>query len=161
MIAKIADKIQDWNTAQARIKTWKAAGERIIFTNGCFDILHYGHLHYLAEARALGDRLVVGLNSAESVRRLKGAHRPINDEKTREFSLAALEFIDLVVPFPQDTPLELINCLIPDILVKGGDYEVATIVGAKAVLAAGGEVKTLPFIPGYSTSAIEQKIKNS
>ncbi len=159
MIEKIADKIQSWEAAAKQVAAWKADGVRIVFTNGCFDLLHYGHLHYLAEARALGDRLVIGLNNADSVSRLKGPHRPINDEKTREFTLASLQFVDLVVSFPQDTPLELINLLQPDILVKGGDYEINNIVGAKEVLSGGGEVKTLPFIPGYSTSAIEQKIK--
>ncbi len=159
MIKKIEDKIQPWEAAAQQVAAWKADGARIVFTNGCFDLLHYGHLHYLAEARALGNRLVVGLNAKESVQRLKGKHRPINDELTRQFTLAALEFVDLVVLFSQDTPLELIQCLLPDILVKGGDYEIADIVGANEVIASGGEVKTLPFIPGYSTSAIEKKIK--
>ena len=133
----------------------------LVFTNGCFDLLHYGHLHYLAQARDLGHRLVLGLNSAGSVCRLKGPHRPINDELTRTWQMAALTFIDAVVVFEEDTPWELLQVLQPDILVKGGDYAPETIVGADIVLARGGKVLTLPFIEGYSTTAIEQKIKNS
>jgi D-beta-D-heptose 7-phosphate kinase/D-beta-D-heptose 1-phosphate adenosyltransferase len=132
-----------------------------VFTNGCFDLLHYGHLHYLAQARDLGQRLVLGLNSAASVARLKGPHRPINDELTRTWQLASLSFIDAVVAFEEDTPWELLQVLQPDILVKGGDYEIATIIGADIVLNRGGQVLTLPFVAGYSTTSIEQKIKNS
>ncbi len=157
---KIASKIQDWNGIRQTVTAWKAAGERVVFTNGCFDLLHYGHIHYLAQARDLGDRLVIGLNSADSVRRLKGTHRPINDETTREFLLAALEFVDAVVVFEQDTPLELIRVVMPDVLVKGGDWQPKDIVGSDIVLASGGEVRSLPYIEGYSTTAIEQKIRS-
>ena len=132
----------------------------MVFTNGCFDILHYGHLHYLIQARELGDRLIIGLNSDASVSRLKGEHRPIQDLRTRQMMLASLEFVDAVVLFEEDTPLNLIKNLLPDILVKGGDYSPETIVGAKEVRDSGGEVKVLSFIPGYSTSSIEQKIKS-
>lgn len=161
-IQKIEDKIHlDWVRLPDLIAQWRAAGERIVFTNGCFDLLHYGHLHYLSDARDLADRLVVGLNSAASVRRLKGPTRPINDELTRTHLLAALEVVDAVVVFEQDTPLELIQLIQPDILVKGGDWQPAQIVGSDLVLAQGGQVLSLPFVTGYSTTNIEQKIKNS
>jgi rfaE bifunctional protein nucleotidyltransferase chain/domain len=156
---QIEQKIQSWEQIAATADAWRAAGNRIVFTNGCFDILHYGHLHYLAAARDLGERLVVGLNSAASVSRLKGPHRPINDELTRTHLLAALEVIDAVVVFEDDTPLELIRLVRPDILVKGGDWLPEQIVGSDLVLAAGGQVRSLPFVEGYSTTNIEQKIK--
>jgi D-beta-D-heptose 7-phosphate kinase/D-beta-D-heptose 1-phosphate adenosyltransferase len=156
---QIEQKIQSWEQIAATADAWRAAGNRIVFTNGCFDILHYGHLHYLAAARDLGERLVVGLNSAASVSRLKGPHRPINDELTRTHLLAALEVIDAVVVFEDDTPLELIRLVRPDILVKGGDWKPEQIVGSDLVLAAGGQVRSLPFVEGYSTTNIEQKIK--
>jgi D-glycero-beta-D-manno-heptose 1-phosphate adenylyltransferase len=161
MLAQIEAKIHTWNSAQAAVQSWQQQGETVVFTNGCFDLLHYGHLHYLAQARDLGQRLVLGLNSAASVARLKGPHRPINDELTRTWQLASLNFIDAVVAFEEDTPWELLQVLQPDILVKGGDYEIATIIGADIVLARGGQVLTLPFVAGYSTTSIEQKIKNS
>lgn len=158
-LEQIKEKIKDWPAAKDQVQKWQDQGLEIVFTNGCFDLLHYGHLHYLAEARDLGDRLVIGLNSAASVSRLKGAHRPINDEDTRQFTLASLSFIDLVVVFPEDTPQQLIQLLQPDILVKGGDYQIKDIVGANLVLERGGKVKTLDFVPGYSTTNIEQKIR--
>lgn len=160
-LAQIEAKIHTCDSAQAAVQTWQQQGETVVFTNGCFDLLHYGHLHYLAQARDLGQRLVLGLNSAASVARLKGPHRPINDELTRTWQLASLSFIDAVVPFEEDTPWELLQVLQPDILVKGGDYEIASIIGADIVLARGGRVLTLPFVVGYSTTSIEQKIKNS
>jgi rfaE bifunctional protein nucleotidyltransferase chain/domain len=128
--------------------------ERIVFTNGCFDILHRGHVEYLAAARMLGDALVVGLNTDESVRRLKGAGRPVNEGDDRAVVLAALESVDHVVFFGEDTPLELISSLLPNVLVKGGDYSIETIVGAREVIAAGGEVVIAPLLPGRSTTAI-------
>ena len=158
---QIEQKIQTWEQISATVAAWRAAGDRLVFTNGCFDILHYGHLHYLSQARDLGQRLVVGLNSAASVSRLKGPHRPINDELTRTHLLAALEVIDAVVVFEDDTPLELIRLILPDILVKGGDWKPEQIIGSDLVLAAGGEVKSLPFVAGYSTTNIEKKIKES
>ncbi|HPH20421.1 MAG TPA: D-glycero-beta-D-manno-heptose 1-phosphate adenylyltransferase [Haliscomenobacter sp.] len=160
-LVQIEAKIHSWESAQAIVQQWQQQGETVVFTNGCFDLLHYGHLHYLAQARDLGHRLVLGLNSAGSVCRLKGPHRPINDELTRTWQMAALTFIDAVVVFEEDTPWELLQVLQPDILVKGGDYAPETIVGADIVLARGGKVLTLPFIEGYSTTALEQKIKNS
>lgn len=157
---KIKSKIQDWETAQKTVENWQKNGETVVFTNGCFDILHYGHLHYLAEAADLGNRLIIGLNATNSVKRLKGEHRPINDDLTRQFTLASLAFVDLVVVFEEDTPFELIKTLLPNILVKGGDYEVHQIVGANIVIENGGKVETLPFVSGYSTTNIEAKIKN-
>lgn len=155
----IEAKILDWSSARQAVAGWQAAGQQVVFTNGCFDILHYGHVHYLADARDRGDRLVIGLNSAASVRRLKGPDRPIHDEKSRQMLLAACSFIDAVVVFEQDTPLELIRTLQPDILVKGGDWQPADIVGSDLVLARGGHVLSLPYIEGYSTTAIERKIR--
>lgn len=161
MFKKIQAKIQSWETIQLTVSQWKSAGEKIVFTNGCFDILHFGHIHYLAEARDLGDRLVIGLNSAASVKRLKGSHRPINDEATRQHLLAALEFVDAVVVFEEDTPLELIKIILPDVIVKGGDWKSEQIVGSDIVLENGGEVKSLAFKEGYSTTSIEEKIRKS
>lgn len=145
----------------ATLAQWRAKEQKIVFTNGCFDLLHYGHLHYLAQARDLGDRLVIGLNSAASVSRLKGPHRPINDELTRTHLLAALAVVDAVVVFEEDTPLELIRMVQPDVLVKGGDWRPEQIVGSDVVLEKGGQVFSLPFIQGYSTTNIEQKILGS
>lgn len=158
--AHIEQKIQSPEQLQRTLARWREAGDTIVFTNGCFDILHFGHLHYLAQARDLGSRLVIGLNSGESVRRLKGPTRPINDETTRAHLLAALEVVDAVVFFADDTPLELIRIVQPDILVKGGDWKPEQIVGSELVLARGGKVQSLPFVEGYSTTNIEQKIRN-
>jgi len=157
----ITSKIHTWEQLPATLERWRKAGEKIVFTNGCFDLLHFGHLHYLADARDLGDRLVIGLNSAASVRRLKGPTRPINDEITRTHLLAALEVVDAVVIFEEDTPLELIKLVQPDVLVKGGDWKPEQIVGSDVVLAKGGKVLSLPFIQGYSTTNIERKIKGN
>lgn len=157
----IASKIHTWEQLPLTIARWRTAGEKIVFTNGCFDLLHYGHLHYLADARDLGDRLVIGLNSAASVRRLKGPTRPINDELTRTHLLAALEVVDAVVIFEEDTPLKLIQLVQPDILVKGGDWLPEQIIGSDVVLSRGGKVLSLPYIQGYSTTNIEQKIKGN
>ena len=154
----IESKIQTEAQLELTLSQWRAAGDKVVFTNGCFDLLHFGHLHYLADARDLGDRLVVGLNSAASVRRLKGPTRPINDELTRTHLLAALSMVDAIVVFEGDTPLELIKLVQPEILVKGGDWKPEQIVGADVVLARGGQVLSLPFVVGYSTTNIEQKI---
>jgi rfaE bifunctional protein nucleotidyltransferase chain/domain len=159
-ITPIQAKIQSLEQARHTVRQWQDLGEDIVFTNGCFDLLHYGHIHYLAEARDLGDRLVVGLNSGASVRQLKGPHRPINDELTRVYNLASMMMIDLVVVFEEQTPLSLIEALCPDTLVKGGDWPVSAIVGAELVLSRGGRVLSLPFISGYSTTAIEARIKS-
>lgn len=149
-------------TTLQQIKFAQDKGEKIVFTNGCFDILHAGHVRYLAEAKALGHRLVVGLNTDSSVARLKGATRPINSQQDRAAVLASLASVDWVIPFgdhpsEKDTPLELIHAVSPNILVKGGDYKVESIVGANEVLAAGGQVRVLNFVPGRSTSAIIER----
>jgi len=159
MIDHIKSKIQNWDTIEKTLTRWKFRADKIVFTNGCFDLLHYGHIQYLNEARMLGDRLIVGLNGADSVSRLKGKHRPINDDLTRQHLLAGLLTVDAVVVFEEDTPLKLIKIAMPDILVKGGDWQPEQIVGADLVLANGGSVKSLPFIEGYSTTNIETKIK--
>jgi D-glycero-beta-D-manno-heptose 1-phosphate adenylyltransferase len=153
-------KILSFDQIATSVRRWQSAGKTVVFTNGCFDLLHYGHIHYLADARNLGDKLIVGLNSAASVRRLKGEHRPINDELTRQNLLAALEMVDAVVVFESDTPLELICLIAPDILVKGGDWRPDQIVGSEFVLKNGGKVMSLPFVEGYSTTNIEAKIRS-
>lgn len=143
------------------LNEWKKQGLKIVFTNGCFDLLHPGHVHYLTEARALGDRLVVGLNTDESIRRLKGNSRPINSLLFREAMLQALKPVDLVIPFHEDTPLQLIKTIRPHVLVKGGDYTISTVVGHEEVLQRNGEVRILSFLPGYSSTAIIEKIKTN
>jgi rfaE bifunctional protein nucleotidyltransferase chain/domain len=155
---RIRQKIMDREGIRLLAKQWRAEGNKLVFTNGCFDLLHFGHLHYLSEARDLGDKLIVGINSEASVKRLKGPTRPINDESTRFHLLAALVFVDAVVPFEEDTPFELIQAVSPQVLVKGGDWQPEQIVGSDLVLAAGGKVLSLPFVEGYSTTNIEQTI---
>lgn len=140
------------------VNAWKTAGDKVVFTNGCFDIVHLGHLDYLEKARQLGDRLVIGLNTDESIKRLKGSTRPIIPQVARARLLAALEFVDAVVLFSDDTPLELIKTLLPNMLTKGNDYTVENIVGADVVLANGGSVETIELVEGYSTSSIIEKI---
>ena len=136
----------------------KPEGRKVVFTNGCFDILHRGHATYLAQARELGDLLVVGLNTDASVRRLKGPSRPVNNQYDRAFLLASLAFVDFVILFDEDTPEQLIHQVQPDVLVKGGDYTLDNIVGADFVLQNGGAVTTIPFVDGYSTTLTLQKI---
>lgn len=133
--------------------------QKVVFTNGCFDILHLGHITYLAQARQLGDALVVGLNSDASVRRLKGPSRPVNDQNARAKVLAALECVDYVVFFEEDTPLNIITQVVPDVLVKGGDYSIDNIVGADFVMQNGGKVLTIPFVNGFSTTSIIENLK--
>jgi rfaE bifunctional protein nucleotidyltransferase chain/domain len=158
----LKDKIVTMDIAQAIVKNWQIQGEKVVFTNGCFDILHAGHVHYLEEAQQLGNKLVVGLNTDQSVQRLdKSPARPIQSQDSRAMVLAALESVSLVVLFDEDTPKELIETLNPNILVKGADYQIDQIVGGSHVIGNGGEVKTLEFLPGYSTSKIEQKILKS
>ncbi len=154
-----SDKIKEWVQATELRQDWKKSGRKVVFTNGCFDILHLGHVDYLERAAKLGDRLVIGLNSDDSVVRLKGEGRPINQIETRSRLLAALGFVDLVVIFDEDTPLELITSLKPDILVKGNDYLAENVVGADIVKENGGEVVTVPLVKGHSTSDIIEKIK--
>lgn len=142
-----------------KINEWKQNGLKVVFTNGCFDILHLGHLDYLEKSRNLGDKLVLGLNTDKSVSLLKGPNRPVNNEYSRARMLAAMSFVNLVISFNEETPLELIKKVKPDILIKGKDYSIENIVGAKFVLGIGGEVKTIEILEGYSTTEIIKKIK--
>lgn len=132
--------------------------DKLAFTNGCFDIMHRGHVTYLAQAADLGDKFIVALNTDASVSRLKGDKRPVQDEYTRALVMASLEFVDYVCFFSEDTPLNIIKLLLPDVLIKGGDYEVQNIVGYKEVVANGGSVKTIDFVPGFSTTSILNSI---
>jgi len=158
---KTADKIKSLPDAKKKVAEWKSKGEKVVFTNGCFDLIHLGHVDYLEKARSLGDKLVLGLNTDDSVSRFKGPERPLQDEHSRARVLAGFQFIDLVVFFNEDTPLNLITELQPNILVKGSDYLAENIVGADVVKKGGGEVKTIDFVPGYSTTRIVEKIKKS
>jgi len=136
------------------LSLWRFKNEKIVFTNGCFDILHRGHVEYLAKAASLGTKLIVGLNSDASVKRLKGEKRPINKEEDRALLLASLLFVDQVILFDTDTPYDLIHYVQPDVLVKGGDYQIEEIVGHDIVEAKGGEVITIDFVEGYSTTKL-------
>lgn len=153
------DKIFTIPQLQDRLQIWHNQNQKIVFTNGCFDLLHLGHVDYLEKARNLGDKLVLGLNTDASISRIKGPNRPLQDEKSRARIMASLLFIDAVVLFNEDTPLELIKIVQPDILVKGDDYTIESIVGHEVVLARGGEVKTIPLVKGYSTTNIVNKIE--
>jgi rfaE bifunctional protein nucleotidyltransferase chain/domain len=160
-VERTADKIKDLAAAVRQVTQWKQQGKRVVFTNGCFDLLHLGHVDYLEKARNLGDVLIVGLNTDDSVSRFKGPRRPIQDQVSRSRVMAALEAVDMVVFFNEDTPLELISALVPQVLVKGSDYLAENIVGAEVVKNAGGEVKTIEFVPGYSTTRIVERIKTT
>ncbi len=158
---RTADKIKDLPAAVRQVTQWKQQGKRVVFTNGCFDLLHLGHVDYLEKARNLGDVLVVGLNTDDSVSRFKGPRRPIQDQVSRSRVMASLQAVDMVVFFNEDTPLELISALVPQVLVKGSDYLAENIVGAEVVKNGGGEVKTIEFVPGYSTTRIVERIKTT
>ena len=140
------------------VEDWRKKGFKIVFTNGCFDILHAGHIKYLEAAAAKGDKLIVAANSDESVTKLKGESRPINILSSRMYLLASLQCVDAVCSFEVDTPIDVIKEIKPDVLVKGGDYAIENIVGGKEVLAWGGQVEVIPFVDGYSTTKIESKI---
>ena len=154
----IKTKLFSLKSIQNQVVEWKKEGKTIVFSNGCFDILHLGHVDYLAKAASFGDVLVIGLNSDISVKSIKGCKRPINDEIARALLLAALSFVDAVVCFDEDTPYNLIKAVKPDFLVKGKDYNAKAVVGYDIVTAYGGKVKTIKLVEGYSTSAIEKKI---
>ncbi|WP_346239018.1 D-glycero-beta-D-manno-heptose 1-phosphate adenylyltransferase [Niabella insulamsoli] len=156
---QVRAKIISLADAVERRNRWKQDQSKVVFTNGVFDILHAGHIQSLMNARAHGDRLIVGLNADASVKRLKGPHRPVVQENDRALLLAALSFVDMIILFEEDTPLRLIQTLLPDVLVKSADYTIENIVGAKEVLADGGEVKIMPFVDGLSTTHIVAKIK--
>jgi D-beta-D-heptose 7-phosphate kinase/D-beta-D-heptose 1-phosphate adenosyltransferase len=151
-------KIFSQETAQVQVEAWKANGDRIVFTNGCFDLLHPGHIHLLNKAKDFGKRLVVGLNSDASVKRLKGPARPILNEQDRACILGSLDCVDMVVLFEEDTPLDLIAALKPDVLVKGADYRLEQVVGRDIVESCGGEVRLIEVLTGYSTTGISRKI---
>ncbi|MEO6806398.1 MAG: bifunctional D-glycero-beta-D-manno-heptose-7-phosphate kinase/D-glycero-beta-D-manno-heptose 1-phosphate adenylyltransferase HldE [Edaphobacter sp.] len=152
------EKILDLERVKSRVAEWRASGETIVFTNGCFDLLHVGHITLLEDCRRFGSKLVLGLNADASVCRLKGPSRPIVSERERARVMAALAAVDAVVLFEEDTPLELIRALKPDVLVKGGDYNVETVVGHEDVIAAGGRVEIVPTVEGFSTTNIVKKL---
>ncbi|MDB4918113.1 D-glycero-beta-D-manno-heptose 1-phosphate adenylyltransferase [Mucilaginibacter sp.] len=156
---ELLNKIQPLSSLKGMVSAWQKEGKKVVFTNGVFDLLHIGHVTYLAKAAELGDKLIIGLNTDSSVKRIKGENRPINDQNSRAAILASLFFVDGVVMFDEDIPLNVINFLMPDILVKGADYSIENIVGAKEVIANGGEVKTITFVEGYSSTSIIKKIK--
>jgi rfaE bifunctional protein nucleotidyltransferase chain/domain len=154
----IQNKIYQLSELKLIVNQWKMLSKKVVFTNGCFDIIHRGHNTYLLEAAAFGNKLIVAVNSDESVRKLKGNNRPIVDEYSRAFNLACHTYIDAVILFDEDTPLNLINEFQPDVLIKGGDYTIETIVGAQEVLSYGGQLEIIPFLEGYSTTNIIDKI---
>lgn len=151
-------KIYEADQLAKKVDSWKKKGEKIVFTNGCFDILHAGHIKYLEAAAQKGDRLIVAVNSDESVTKLKGPDRPINVLASRLYIVASLQSVDAVCAFSEDTPINVIKMLKPDVLAKGGDYKIDDIVGAKEVTSYGGKVEVIPYVEGYSTTKIESKI---
>ena len=158
---KIQNKIISFDNIQKQVLKWREENKKIVFTNGCFDIIHRGHVDYLSKAKDLGDILIIGLNTDQSVRNIKGNTRPIQDENSRAIILASMQFVDAIVFFSEPTPYTLIKEMQPDILVKGADYKKEDIVGYDIVSQRGGTVETIEFIEGYSTSNIERKIKNA
>tara|TARA_Y100000766_G_C18894777_1_gene600378 strand:- start:858 stop:1349 length:492 start_codon:yes stop_codon:yes gene_type:complete len=155
----IKKKIYHLEKLKVQISSWRDSGDKIVFTNGCFDLLHRGHVEMLAHTADLAERLIIGLNSDVSIKALKGERRPIENEDSRAILLASLSFVDAVILFSEKTPLNLIHSLTPDILAKGGDYEIETIVGHKIIQNNGGEVIVVPFIDGCSSTNIINKIK--
>jgi rfaE bifunctional protein nucleotidyltransferase chain/domain len=155
------NKISTLEQLLPKITQWKAGGEKIVFTNGCFDILHLGHVDYLEKASAKGTKLIIAVNTDNSVRKIKGPNRPIQSEYARARMLAALAFVDAVIYFEEDTPFKVIERIMPDILIKGNDYEIENIVGSDIVMKNGGSVETIELVSGYSTTNIIEKIKNT
>jgi len=155
----IESKIISKESLKYQLAIWRFLSKKIVFTNGCFDILHLGHIDYLSKASEFGNVLIVGLNSDDSVRAIKGINRPINDENSRAMILASLSFVNAVILFDEDTPYNLIKFIQPDVLIKGSDYKPEDIVGYDIVKAKGGEIETIDFLPGYSTTSIIDKIK--
>jgi rfaE bifunctional protein nucleotidyltransferase chain/domain len=166
-IEYIRQRVKDKETLMRKVANWKLKDMTVVFTNGCFDILHPGHVDYLTRASALGDRMIVAVNSDASVKRLKGSNRPVNTENDRAFVVAGLHYVNAVILFDEDTPAELIRDLQPDVLVKGADYDAQEmdpssptfIAGSEYVRAAGGRVETIPLLEGYSTSRMIDKLK--
>ncbi|MBK8521478.1 MAG: D-glycero-beta-D-manno-heptose 1-phosphate adenylyltransferase [Chitinophagaceae bacterium] len=160
-VQAIPYKIFTLTELKHQVKRWRLTNKKIVFTNGVFDILHEGHIASLSEAAVHGHILIVGINADASVKRLKGDSRPVNNEGSRTLLMASLVMVDAVVLFEEDTPLNLITALLPDVLVKGGDYTIEQIVGAKEVMANGGEVKIVPILEGFSTTGIIERMKSS
>lgn len=160
-LKKINNKIFLIKELKTKLSIWRENGEKIIFTNGCFDIIHKGHIQVLANTADLGDRLIIGLNSDISVQKLKGLNRPIVEEDARAFLLASLNFVDAVVLFSEETPINLITTLKPNVLAKGGDYAISSVVGYNEVKEYNGEVIIVPFVDGFSSTSIIEKIKNN
>jgi len=160
-LEKIKNKIHTPETLRLKLGEWRFRDKKIVFTNGCFDILHLGHIDYLGKAADLGDLLIIGVNTDQSVQKIKGPNRPINNEEQRTHLLASLLFVDAVILFDEETPDELIKLVQPQVLVKGGDYTADKVVGADYVTAHGGFVHIIPLFSGYSTTLTEEKIKNS
>lgn len=160
-IQSIPGKIFTLDALLHQVKRWRLHNKKIVFTNGVFDILHEGHIASLSEAASYGSILVVGMNTDSSVKRLKGESRPVNNENSRALILASLVITDAIILFDEDTPLNLITAIMPDVLVKGGDYTLGQIVGAKEVMANGGEVKIVPILDGFSTTGIIEKMKTA
>jgi rfaE bifunctional protein nucleotidyltransferase chain/domain len=158
---KLRSKIVGREEALSMLKIWHYIGQKVVFTNGCFDLVHRGHVNYLSRASSLGDKMIIGLNTDQSVSRIKGPSRPLQDELSRAEVLASMFFVDAVVLFDEETPFELIDFLKPDILVKGSDYSIDKIVGADVVIANGGRVETMDFMEGYSSTNIINKIINT
>jgi len=158
-VSSIPEKIYTLNELKHQLNRWRLQNKKIVFTNGVFDILHEGHITSLGEAATFGHILIVGVNADASVKRLKGDDRPVNNEGSRSLILASLVMVDAVILFEEDTPLNLVTSIMPDVLVKGGDYTIDEIVGAKEVLANGGDVKTVPILEGFSTTGIIEKMK--
>ncbi len=160
-ISSIPDKMFTLNELAYQLKRWRLHNKKIVFTNGVFDILHEGHIASLSEAALYGHILIVGINADASVKRLKGESRPVNNEGSRTLLMASLLMVDAVILFEEDTPLNLINFILPDVLVKGGDYTLDEIVGAREVMANGGEVKIVPILDGFSTTGIIERMKHT
>jgi rfaE bifunctional protein nucleotidyltransferase chain/domain len=160
-LKKINSKIFSLNSLKKQVAIWGKDNQKIVFTNGCFDIIHRGHIEVLASTADLGDKLIVGLNSDSSIKNLKGRGRPIIDEASRAIALASLIFVDAVILFSEENPINLIITLKPDVLAKGGDYKIKNIIGHREVLKNGGEVILVPFVNGFSSTNIINKIKES
>jgi len=158
---KLNNKIYSLEELENKVNAWKQVGEEVVFTNGCFDIIHQGHIEVLARTADLGTKLIIGLNSDSSIQKLKGENRPIIQQQSRAILLASFSFVDAVVLFSEDTPINLISTLLPDILAKGGDYKIETIVGHEIVQKNGGEAILVPFVDGFSSTTIIKKIRKS
>jgi rfaE bifunctional protein nucleotidyltransferase chain/domain len=154
----VTQKIVDIQGLQRLLHHWRVLGDKIVFTNGCFDVLHSGHVTLLGQCAEFGDRVLVGLNSDRSIKKIKGESRPIQQEQDRALLLASIQYVDAVILFDEATPLTLIETILPDVLVKGGDYTVSTVVGASEVLAHGGKVELVGLVQGRSTTDIASKI---